>query len=232
MLEAGKSNSISNKILSIQLLLGGLSFYSVSEKKYSYQQLFEGMTPSQAIDTEVLRGGYDTVFIYHNTLQYVMIPEPLFDDNMSEAYLQAKGIVIDEGSQLFKYQHNGIVYLSLLDRGAVPQNSGEVIVLPVIAKCVGAGALSGENALYYIIENNIINITHYEGGVMQFCESLPIVSKSDTIFFINSLVKRYGSGKQFSIVSLFESGDNVISPSHHKKLKIREIEQEQYIEIF
>ncbi len=231
MQEAGRSNNSIDKVLSIQFQLDGLSFFSHLHKRYSFQPMIDGMDIRAVISKECAAEGYEVIYLYHNSLEYVMIPKMLYDSGMNESYLQAKGIALGDGREIYVAIIKDIVYLSVLESCSVPQGVDGLIVAPLIAKLVAANScLQIKTQLSYVIVDSVIHIVRTKAGVMNLCESLPIVSPSDVLFFIRTAMQGESS-KRLPLVSLYEVGEFALTDGNRKGERIEKMVTEQYLDI-
>lgn len=182
MQEVGKVKITCGRILSIQSQLGGLSFYCRRDKKYSFRQIRDIADIAPVITKELFGEDYDEVNFYHNSLDYIIIPRELFDENMCDAYLLSKGIVQSDNKVISVTLTDSLAYVSMIERDILVDNI-IVNVFPIVAKTFLFCSNYDCDIISYVIVDNILHISYGEGHMIKFCDSLPLVSVNDFEFF-------------------------------------------------
>lgn len=230
---AGKSNSTVTKILSIQLQLGGLSFYCGEEGKFIFRQLKEEgkYSAGSIISNEILLDSYDLINFFSNTLDFVIIPVALFDENMCEAYLQAKSIEIKENSEIKYSLRDDVVYISVIDKDILPKMDFAIDFFPLIAKLFTFANTYETNSIYFAILDDILHLCCSLDDKIILCESYPLISSSDVEFYISMVKNRYYNNKAHDLVLLYNEGDFAFEPTTLKRLRVKNIVKESFFEL-
>lgn len=226
MQEVGKTRTTCGKILSIQSQLGGLSFYCGADKRYNQIQIAKEKI-NETIAKEIEGESYDHIDYFHNSPNYIIIPRPLFDENMCDAYLLTKGIEQQAGDVIRVTLTAEVAYISLID-GELNEVTTCCNIFPIIAKCYKYCPTAGGNYIAYILMDNILHVCYSESGNIKFCESLPLITPNDLEFFLGSIIKKYNL-TTYTIEQLFHTGDFKIPINI--KYKIVKQSQEKYLEI-
>lgn len=220
--------------MSIQLQLGGLSFYCSINGKYSFRQIREENEISDEIIRELGSDKYDVAYLYHNSTDYIVIPLDLFDENMCEAYLQTKGITADDKHVIVSTIMNSYVYVSVFNKNAyqcLKNNFSNVNILPIIVKVINYGASYDFDMMPLIVQDELLHVAYYENKILKFCESLPINSDFDIDFFIDNILTKYKPNKNLKVISLYETGKYALSRALVSKYKVMKITKDNYYTI-
>lgn len=229
---AGKNNNCAERILSIHLLMGGLSFYCSVKNKYSSRKLSPDSSLAAVIREELGEESYDMINIYHNSLDYIIIPEVLFEADMSDAYLMAKGISASPDTLIHIAEVSDKVYLSCTPE--LLSNSPSLVVntLPLIAKAICHSTLGEKLRMSYILQDSKLHIAVAEGESLLFAESFPLVSSNDTDFYLSSVIDKYSSKRiKPECFSLFESSENSVSKAFKEQYKVQIVSKENFLNI-
>lgn len=226
MQEVGKTRTTCGKILSIQSQLGGLSFYCGADRRYNQIQITKERI-NETITKEIGSESYDHIDYYHNSPDYIIIPRPLFDENMCDAYLLTKGIEQQAGDVIRVTLTADVAYVSLID-GELNNVTTCCNIFPVIAKCYKYCSASSGHLIAYVLIDDMIHICYSESGIIKFCESLPLITPSDLEFFLGTLITKYNL-TAYKIEQLFYAGNFkiMVTPQY----KIDKLSQEKYLEI-
>lgn len=230
MQEVGRANSTCGKILSIQSQLGGLSFYSREDKRYDFRAIRGEDEICDTIVNEMSKECYDEINFYHNSLDYIIIPRELFDENMSDAYLLTKNIVPSQEQTITITLRDELAFISVIRRDAIVVGT-PFVVFPLVAKCIANCKDFRDDVLSYIIEDDMLHIAFGAGKVLKFCETLPLTTESDFEFFIEKLRKNFHLKKELKMISLYENGIYSVSPSLCAAYGIKKMIKANYFEL-
>lgn len=231
MQEVGKTRTTCGKILSIQSQLDGLSFYCGNDKKYSYIETRRvGASEASVIVKEIEGEEYEQINYYHNSSNYILLPRPLFDENMCDAYLLTKGIAATQDEVIRVTLTTDLACISLIDK-AMNDINPHFNVLPLIAKCYHYGVNSVGETIAYIIVDGLLHLCYSKGKVVQFCETLPLDSSSDFEFFLGEVIRKYNLKKNYKIEQLFSVGSYLVGSETIDRYNIFKMVQENYNEL-
>ena len=231
MQETGNNPIFCGKKLSIQLLLDGLCFYSNEKNQYTLRHTKNKTEINEIIKQGISVDEFDEINLYHNSLDYIIVPDILFDENMCEAYLQSKGITLCENQSIKYTTIEQYTYISIIDNGIFDILSGKskiVRVLPVIASVISYSENLGCDNIALIVKDNFIHIAYNENKLMMFCETLPIVSDTDIDFFIGKIISENSPRKNLKVVSLFEIGEGQLSKDIITKYNIERLTKDKF----
>ncbi|MEG0500216.1 MAG: DUF3822 family protein, partial [Rikenellaceae bacterium] len=204
MQEVGKIRTTCGKILSIQSQLGGLSFYCGADKKQYHISVDNTAEAAVVIAREIAADSYDHIDYFHNSLDYILIPRSLFDENMCDAYLLTKGIQQKTGDVIRVTLTADVAYISLVS-GEINAVTTCCNVFPVIAKCYKYCSTIDGRRIAYVLEDGLLHVCYSDSLQVLFCESLPLTSASDFEFFLGEIVRRYDLRGDYFIDQLFSS---------------------------
>lgn len=219
--------------------MNGLSFYYTGDDKYIHKQIDGSKQIKSNIEEIVRNKSCDIINMYHDG-NYIIIPTPLFDENMCESYLHLKGHTLDGGSELENdkfityYSSGEFTYISIFSKSLyyILEKSAQTInIIPTIERAISYDKDLAHDNISIILSGCFIHITHQRDGVLNFCESLPLESSSDVALFMSMVIEKVTDKDNLEITVLYQPEDSNLVGYLGKRYKMKEITKCNYFAV-